>query len=223
MPAGSISGVTLSAAPGVIGFYGELFGWELADGVLVGSDGVPLAAFVSGADGWSPTLLGPPENVIAAGGRIFAGGFATDSCGVRFGFGPVAVGLPEAGPGRPAWFEHQSNDAAAADRFYPSVFDWAVEPAGAEYATFTARGRPVAGRLATGPELSTALGQRWMVHLAHADVDAGASDVERCGGTVVAAPRDAPTGRLATVTDPGGAVFTLLTPAVKGIERPSPS
>lgn len=42
------------------------------------------------------------------------------------------------------------------------------------------------------------------------DADTAAAQVQRLGGRVVQPPREGLTGRVATVTDPEGAVFTLL-------------
>lgn len=211
MPAGRITGVTLSAS--AAGFYRELLGWRADGPTLVDDSGVAVASYVDGTEGWYPTLGGTLDGVLTAGGQVLDGGRAADPADVRFGLGTAEVPLPPPAPGRPAWFEHMSTDPAMADRFYPDAFGWEVSPAGPEYALFVADGHPVAGRLALPPELAAAIGPRWMVYVAHDDVDAGASDVDRLGGTVVVSPRDTPTGRVTAVADPGGAVFTLLTPA----------
>jgi uncharacterized protein len=212
MSPGAVTGVTLSAPDDVVGFYGALLGWGVAPGnVLLDSEGVPVAALVGGTAGWCPVLDGTAGNVAAAGGTA-TGSAASDPSGVAFGIGTPAVPLAAPGPGRPVWFEHMSLDAPAADRFYPAAFGWGVTPAGPEYALFTNGEGPFAGRLALVPELAAAVGERWMVYLAHGDADGGAATAARLGGAVVVPPRDTPTGRLAAVTDPSGAVFTLLTP-----------
>ena len=206
----AVTGVTLSAPADVIGFYGALLGWGVAPGsVLLDREGAPIAVLVGGTAGWCPVLDGAAADVVAAGGTA-TGSAATDPSGVAFGIGTAAVPLAAPGPGRPVWFEHMSLDAAAADRFYPAAFGWAVTPAGPEYSLFTDGARPFAGRLALVAELAAAVGERWMVYLAHGDVDGGAATAARLGGTVVVPPRDTPTGRLAAITDPSGAVFTLL-------------
>ena len=211
--AGPVAGVTLSAPADVIGFYGALLGWGAAPGgVVLDSEGAPIAALVGGTAGWSPVFDGAAEQVTAAGGSV-SGTHATDPGGVTFRIGAPPVPLAAPGPGRPVWFEHMSLDAPAADRFYSAVFGWGVAPAGPEYSLFTNGERPFAGRLALVPELAAAVGERWMIYVAHGDVDEGAATAARLGGTVVVPPRDTPTGRLASVTDPSGAVFTLLTPA----------
>jgi uncharacterized protein len=204
-----IAGLTLaSTAPE---FWAGLLGWHTGDGVIAGPDGLPIAAPAAGPPGWTVVLDGDADRVAAAGGRITGGGAVTDPCGVTFALGPAAVPLPEPGPGRPAWFEHMSTEPDAADAFLAAAFGWSAAPAGPGYALLGAGGPPFAGRLALDEGLAAAIGPRWMVYLAHPDVDGVLGDVERLGGTVAVPPRDTPTGRLAAVVDPGGALTTLLT------------
>ena len=76
-----------------------------------------------------------------------------------------------------------------------------------------AGGRPVAGRLHLPADLAGLLGQRWMVYLADADVDAAAHRAEGLGAEMLVPPRDTPTGRVTALRDPQQAVFTVLRPA----------
>jgi uncharacterized protein len=213
----TVSGVVLSTPDpaGAAGFYGELLGWRRAGDVLTGADDVPVAALApdGAAPGWGVVLAGTAERASAAGGEVLDGEVVRDPAGALFGSAAPAVPLPPPGAGRPAWFENMTTDAPAADRFYAAVTGWTVQPAGPGYALFVDGGRPVAGRLELPPDLAAALGPRWMVYLAHADVDAAAAAVPGLGGAVVVPPRDTPTGRLVAVTDPAGAVITLLRPA----------
>ncbi len=52
----------------------------------------------------------------------------------------------------------------------------------------------------------------WSVYWQVDDVDATADRVKVLGGAVVDGPTDTPYGRMATVTDPSGAMFKLRTP-----------
>lgn len=214
-------------------FYSGLFGWTFStspttgDTVAVGADGVPVAAVLSATEGglvngWSVTLREPAdarERIIAAGGRVLdtAGGlmYAADPAGATFALAPPTAGvpLPPPGLGRAAWFENMTTDAAGSDRFYSEVFELAPDPteAAKDYTLLIADGSPVAGRLALPTELEQVLGVRWMIYLMHADVDRAAEQVAPLGGRVVVPPRDTPTGRVSAVSDPDGAVFTLLT------------
>ncbi|MCI4065678.1 hypothetical protein MRQ36_25220 [Micromonospora sp. R77] len=52
-----------------------------------------------------------------------------------------------------------------------------------------------------------------MVYFAVADPDGAAERAERLGGRLLVPPRDVPTGRVAALADPAGAVFTVIRPA----------
>ncbi len=213
----TVSGVVLSTPDpaAAADFYGALLGWRRSGDLLEGADGVPVAALAADGPlpGWGVVLAGTADRAAAAGGEVLDGQVVRDPVGALFSAGEPAVALPPPGPGRAAWFENMTTDASAADRFYGEVTGWTPQPAGPGYALFVDGGRPVAGRLELTPDLAAALGPRWMVYLAHDDVDAAAAAVPGWGGTVVVPPRDTPTGRLVAVTDPGGAVVTLLRPA----------
>lgn len=204
-----ISGLLLAtSAPE---FWAGLLGWRTGEGVVTDADGVAVAGLTDGAPGWTVVLDGDPDRIAQAGGQG-KGNSVVDPCGAGFALGPPAVAVPPPGPGRPAWFEHMSTDAAAADAFLTAAFGWTVSPAGPGYALLSGGGPPFAGRLELDVGLAAAIGPRWMVYLAHADVDAATADVERLGGAVAVPPRDTPTGRLTAVVDPAGALTTLLTP-----------
>jgi uncharacterized protein len=204
-----IAGVALAGTASE--FWAELLGWRTGDEVITGADGVAVAARAAGPPGWTVVVDGDAGRVVAAGGRVTDGSVITDPCGVTCALGPAAVALPEPGPGRPAWFEHMSTDPESADAFLAGAFGWSATPAGPGYALLGAGGPPFAGRLALDGGLAAAIGPRWMVYLAHPDVDGAVGDVERLGGTVAVPPRDTPTGRLTAVVDPAGALTTLLT------------
>ena len=53
----------------------------------------------------------------------------------------------------------------------------------------------------------------WRVYFAVEDVDVSAAKVVELGGTIVEEAMDIPTvGRMAGVTDPQGAIFSIMTP-----------
>jgi predicted enzyme related to lactoylglutathione lyase len=223
-------------------FYGPLLGWtfgfdESLQIVRCLAAGIPTATLCPSSSapvaGWRVTFAGPAPAVTAeraarAGGRLLSHtGSApsplhvADPAGATFAVtGDSMDALPGPAPGRPAWFENMTADAPAADRFYQDVLelvpvaaqDTHQQPPGPDYVLLTAAGRPVAGRLALTPDLAATLGSRWMVYFAHSDVDSAATRAGELGGGVLVPPRDTPTGRVAAVADPAGAVFTLLRP-----------
>ena len=52
---------------------------------------------------------------------------------------------------------------------------------------------------------------RWVAYFAVADCDAAAVRAAELGGQVAVPPAYAPPGRLAVITDPQGAAFTIVT------------
>ncbi|GGK76701.1 VOC family protein [Mangrovihabitans endophyticus] len=108
-------------------------------------------------------------------------------------------------PGVPCWFDMTVADLDAAERFYAAVLGWHFEPSKWRYDRALLDGRAVAALSAGQPAGRSA----WTTYLACHDVDMTAEAVAAAGGSVVAAPHDAPGGRLAMVSDPAGGVFGL--------------
>ncbi|MFC8849996.1 MULTISPECIES: VOC family protein [unclassified Micromonospora] len=121
------------------------------------------------------------------------------------------------GTGRPSWYEYMTTAPAGADRFHADALGLrASVPPGApddSYALLLAAGRPVAGRLALPPPLAGLLPTGWMAYFAVGDPDDVAGRAQGLGGRLLVPPRDVPTGRVAALTDPAGAVFTVIRPA----------
>lgn len=141
---------------------------------------------------------------------------ASDPSGAAFGVWQAIAPLGAAPDGRlgtPVWDELVTRDAAAAARFYRSVFDYEVAPvetSGGDYLTLELDGRPVGGIRGVGDALPRDRGPHWTTYFAVADTDAAAARVRQLGGAVLREPRDSPYGRLAQVTDPEGAPFAVI-------------
>jgi predicted enzyme related to lactoylglutathione lyase len=111
----------------------------------------------------------------------------------------------------------QTDDTDRAARFYGAVFGWETEAFGPA-TLFRMPGyvggeeaqpvpRDVVAAMVPGTPGSPAV---WGVDFWIDDVERGAADVRRLGGTVLAGPYDAPPSfRQAAVADPGGAPFTI--------------
>jgi predicted enzyme related to lactoylglutathione lyase len=97
-------------------------------------------------------------------------------------------------------------DDADADDYWATQLGWQVRDPGDRFTLYdaTAAGdrRPVAGRL-------TAEGG-WTCYFAVPDIATAAAEATDMGGTVLIGPTDVPTGVVAAVADPAGAVFALL-------------
>jgi uncharacterized protein len=80
-----------------------------------------------------------------------------------------------------------------------------------EYTMFEVDGQPVGGSMA--PPMP-GVPNHWHVYFAVADADATAAKAtELGGGLVVPEPFDTPVGRIAVISDPQGAVFSIIQPA----------
>ncbi|MFI7575433.1 VOC family protein [Micromonospora sp. NPDC049497] len=204
-------------------FYTDLFGWTYdADGSTAHADGVPAAGLRAGAGParwWTRFTTDDARAARAAATRAGArveGDEVHDPLGgaFRLDAGDTVVAP---GPGRPAWYEYMTSAPADADRFLADALALhATVPPGApddSYALLVAGGRPVAGRLALPPPLAGVLPTGWMVYVAVADPDEVAGRAGSRGGRVVVPPNDVPTGRVAALADPAGAVFTVIRPA----------
>lgn len=106
------------------------------------------------------------------------------------------------------WIAAETPDPEAATRFYGALFGWTftnVMPPGMPPYYMAALDGSDVGAITRGSGAP-----RWTTFVATDDADETAAAVERAGGTVVTAPRDAGAdGRTATVLDPQGAEFRL--------------
>ncbi len=114
-------------------------------------------------------------------------------------------------PGFPAWFDVQSTDIDATRAFLRGLFGYTESspdpaPPMADYRQLDLDGVPIMGSMgAFAVPVSF-----WMTYFAVADVDAAVERATGAGGTVLHGPEDTPFGRLATLADPEGAVFSLV-------------
>ncbi|MFC5723642.1 VOC family protein [Streptomyces gamaensis] len=142
---------------------------------------------------------------------------ACDPAGAPFGAwqGGELVGAALAGvPGTPAWHELLTRRTSTVVKFYQALFGYEAKPADAseeDALTLCLEGRPVAAVRGTGGAPPHGQGPHWMTYFAVADVDAATARAVELGGAVLTPPHEAQAGRVATVADPEGAVFSLRT------------
>jgi predicted enzyme related to lactoylglutathione lyase len=113
-------------------------------------------------------------------------------------------------PNTLTWNELVSGDLEAALPFYETVLGVTATtaPAGeGEYTTLYVGDAEVAGAT---PPMADGIPSHWHVWFAVADTDAAASAAAVGGGRVIVAPMDVPVGRIATLADPQGAVFSVI-------------
>ena len=118
--------------------------------------------------------------------------------------------------GRILWYELLTNDMKAAEAFYTSVVGWSVTPfegSPQAYDMWTrADGVPVGGVM-TIPE-GMNFPPHWGMYVGVPNLEDGVAKIERLGGSSMSPVIDVPTvGRMRTMKDPQGAMFSIYEPA----------
>lgn len=169
------------------------------------------------------------EAVQAAGGRVLAGPMDVMDAGRMAVFqdsGGAAVsawqprqhrGAELANePGTFCWSELDTRDVAAAKAFYPAVFGWTVDDAGAQggpmeyYEWKRDGGTTIGGMMPMPKDVPAEVPGFWLTYFAVADTDAAVAKVGELGGSVLMAPMDIPAGRFAVVSGPHREAFGII-------------
>ncbi len=113
--------------------------------------------------------------------------------------------------GNSGWIGHAGPDAAAAKAFYKDVLGWTINDMpmqdGSSYSAAVV-GETAIGGFSPMPEDNGS----WTIFFTVADVDASVAMALDKGAKVVAPAMDMPgVGRMATLSDPQGARFALIT------------
>lgn len=114
------------------------------------------------------------------------------------------------GPGAFSWSEVNTRDPETATAFYTGLFGWeaSVDPSNPGYTVWMADGKFRGGMLEMNEDWGD-LPPHWMNYFGVEDCDAAATKVTELGGRVMVAPFEMSVGKIAVVSDPTGAVFTL--------------
>ena len=160
--------------------------------------------------------------VEAAGGKVAMAPFdVTDAGRMAFVLDPAgaAVALWQANqhigatlvnePGTVVWNELTTTDPGVV-AFYGDVLGLTtstMDMGGEDYVMFEAGGEVVGGMIA--PQMP-GVPNHWQVYFEVADPDATVAKAAELGGAVVVPPFDLPVGRLAVISDPQGAVFSII-------------
>ena len=115
------------------------------------------------------------------------------------------------------WNELLTADVERAKRFYSEIIGWTFEsmpmPDGATYWVASMAGQPVAGLFPTNRPEYKGLPEAWMSYLAVDDVDARVKKAVAAGAKLMKPIFDIPNvGRIAILTEPGGAGVGWITP-----------
>jgi hypothetical protein len=210
----------------------EAFGYGmcLKDGRPVAGIG-PAQGPPGSTPGWTTYIatVGVDETagkIKAAGGRVIEEptdvtdvgrmAVAADPGGAVFGIwqarAHIGIGVANE-PGAMCWNENLSRDYEAAKDFYRAVFGYEygdMSGDGFKYASLKLGGREVGGIGELDPGFPAGVQASWSVYFAVEDTDATAARAAAAGATVTRPPSDTPYGRMAAVTDPEGASFSLI-------------
>jgi predicted enzyme related to lactoylglutathione lyase len=116
------------------------------------------------------------------------------------------------------WNELMTRDIERAKKFYADTLGWTYEaiqsPDGSTYWVASAEGQPVAGIFdLNGPEYD-GVPESWMAYIAVDDIDTRLRKAAQAGAKVMKEPLDVPgVGRIAILSEPGGAGIGWMTPA----------
>lgn len=116
-------------------------------------------------------------------------------------------------PGSVCWTELACRDVQRAKAFYTSVFGWEATTRpydGSTYTEWQLDGRSIAGMIEMGSTWPADVPAHWMVYFAVEGTDRVAARASELGGAVSVPPTDIPPGRFAVLTDPHGAVFSVI-------------
>lgn len=118
-------------------------------------------------------------------------------------------------PGCLTWNELSTDDPQRAEEFYAVLFGWQFQQVnGGGPQEYWAIGHPEAAagrnggmRWLAAEQQQAGVGPHWMPYFTVTDTRRTLEVAGRAGGEVLVGPLDLPTGRIAIVADPGGAVF----------------
>lgn len=116
-------------------------------------------------------------------------------------------------PGALCWSELATRDVECAREFYHELVGWEFDQqlsAPTKYYIVRALGHPNGGLMQMNEEWGDTP-PHWAVYFSVEDTDDAVKRAEQAGGSVRVLPFDTPVGRVATLIDPQGAVFSLIT------------
>lgn len=201
-------------------------------------DGVPVAGAmkkpdtVEMPDAWSTYLACDDvsktvDKATANGGEVMMPAMDVMSLG-RMAFvidpGHAVIGLWQPGdhkgfgvfdePDTPGWFELHTRDYDASVAFYQQVLGWKTQVEGDapefRYTTMLDGQTQLAGVMDASGFLPEGVPAHWSVYFRVENTDKALARVGDLGGATVMAAENTPYGRLATASDPTGAVFKFV-------------
>ena len=115
--------------------------------------------------------------------------------------------------GAPFWHELHTRAYEPSVKFYQDAFGWDTsvmsDTNDFRYTTLGSGYESRAGIMDASSYLPESVPSKWQIYFGVDDADAAVATAESLGSTVIHAPEDTPFGRMATLTDPTGAVFKI--------------
>jgi predicted enzyme related to lactoylglutathione lyase len=112
------------------------------------------------------------------------------------------------------WNELTTREPQRSVEFYGAVFGWTanlLRMGDDDYTEFRLGSRGIAGMMPMeGDSWPADMPNHWMVYFAVEDCDDAVARVAELGGKVMVQPTDVPPGTFAVVSDPQGAVFSVI-------------
>lgn len=117
-------------------------------------------------------------------------------------------------PGTANWCELATTDTEAAKAFYSALFGWKPKTSadkGMPYTEWDHGPYPVGGMFALDGPRFAGVPPNWGTYFTVNDCDASIEKAQELGGTIHFGPMDVPNvGRMAGITDPTGAMFSIV-------------
>ncbi|OIJ66554.1 VOC family protein [Streptomyces mangrovisoli] len=223
---GEVLGWTFGEASSEYGNYTQAY----ADGKAVAAV-VPPMPGQEGQSQWCLYLASPDAAATAAkirehGGEVLmepmqVGDFGTmclarDPGGAVFGVwqGGVHKGFETvATPGAYGWAEVFTREPGKSDAFFPAVFPYTVKELqddAVDYRMFHVGADPVLGCMKMGDEFPPEVPAYVNVYFVVPDCDEAVAKAGKLGGVLRFGPMDSPFGRMASISDPQGASFSVI-------------
>ena len=156
-------------------------------------------------------LMMEPLQILDEGCMVMA----LDPAGAAFGLWQsgkhIGATIAEA-PGSMAWCEVYTRDAVKARDFYCALYGytWDRMPGEMEYYVLKRGETNLAGIMQMDKSWPEVIPSHWMPYFAVANTDEAIRQALQWGGRVASGPFDSPYGRVATLIDPFGATFTVV-------------
>jgi predicted enzyme related to lactoylglutathione lyase len=125
--------------------------------------------------------------------------------------------------GRPLWYELLTTDVDAAKKFYTNVVGWTVTPFDGSPEPYEVWNRPGGGGVGGVMKIPDGMNfpPHWVMYVGVPKIEDAIAKIQQLGGSTLSPPIDIPkVGRMRTMKDPQGAMFSIFEPAPSSPDTP---